>query len=206
MRLSSSSSSTSSSERDSSSLSLDSSVQVDGSYSCFRGEDERRLFLNPGNDGVNTGVFEPFNVMGVAGLDDRCGGVGGGSSTPLFSSSISSTTISRRLFCMLEGADDDISRTFSSSTSSSLVGVVGPLNFLCLGMIGNSNEGTEETRLCAWGRCGDGGEPGGEISESVMVHVSSSDSSESSISDDGIHTLKPLLDDCEIVDGTDGSD
>ena len=40
-----------------------------------------------------------------------------------------------------------------------------------------------------------------------MVRVSSSDSSESSsISDDGIHTLKPLLDDCEIVEGADGSD
>lgn len=76
--LSSCSSPASSSDSESSSLSLDSSVQVDGSYSCFRGEDERRLPLKPGSVGRSTGVLEPFNVSGLAGLGERCGGVGGG--------------------------------------------------------------------------------------------------------------------------------
>lgn len=80
VRISSSSSpaSSPSSDSESSSLSVDSSVQVDGSYSCFKGEDERRLVLNPGSVGKSTGVLEPFSVSGLAGLGDRCGGVGGG--------------------------------------------------------------------------------------------------------------------------------
>ena len=62
----------------SSSLSLDDSVQVDGSYSCLRGEDDRRLVFQPGSEGVKVGVFEPFSVTGLA---ERCGGGGGGASS-----------------------------------------------------------------------------------------------------------------------------
>ena len=175
VRLSSSSSPTSSSEGDSSSLSLDSSVQVEGSYSCFKGDDDRLLFLKPGSVGVNTGVLVPLRVTGVAGLEDRCGGVGGGSSTSVLGSTISSTIISCLFPCIFSGAEAEASRTLSSSSSASCVGVDGRLDFLCLGMLGNSSEGTEDTRLCACGRCGEGGEPGGEISESLTVLLSSSE-------------------------------
>jgi len=78
IKLSSSEPLRSSSEMKSSSLSVDDSVQVDGSYSCLRGEDERRLVFHPGRDGVKVGVFEPFRVTGLA---DRCGGGGGGASS-----------------------------------------------------------------------------------------------------------------------------
>ena len=126
VKLASSSSATSSSEMMSSSLpllSLDDSVHVDGSYSCFKGDDERRLVLNPGKVGVNTGVLDPFRVTGVAGLGDRCGGGGGGR---LFSSSgaiLSSLDLRvfRRVFA---GAEADVLREWSIS-SMSLTGVVG---------------------------------------------------------------------------------
>lgn len=106
--------------------------------------------------------------------------------------------------CILGGAED-ISRTLSSCTVS-CEGVEGRLDFLCLGMLGNSREGTDETRLCVLGRWGEGGEPGGDSSESAMVRLSDSDESESesSISEVGIQTLKPLLDDT--AEGADGSD
>lgn len=77
VRLPFSSSSRSSSETSSSLLSLEDSVHVDGSYSCFSGDEERRLFLKAGRDGTNTGVLDPFSE-GVTGLADRWGGGGGG--------------------------------------------------------------------------------------------------------------------------------
>jgi hypothetical protein len=64
-------SSSSSSSDSSSSLSLDDSVQVDGSYSCFSGEEERLLPLTPDCVGVKTGVLDDFKVFGVAGLGLR---------------------------------------------------------------------------------------------------------------------------------------
>lgn len=72
-------------------------------------------------------------------------------------------------------------------------------------MLGSSIDGTEETLLCPCGRCGDVGEPGGEIVSSSMERLSSSESSEYSTSDDGIQTLKPLLE-CDTVEAADGID
>lgn len=109
-------------------------------------------------------------------------------------------------WCILGGAEAT-SRTLSDSTRESSEGVEGRLDFLCLGMLGSSREGTDETRLCCCGRWGEGGEPGGESSDSGTVRLSPSEESESesSTSEVGIQTLKPLLD-CESADGADGSD
>lgn len=148
----------------SSSVSLDDSVHVDGSYSCLRGEDDRRLFFHAGSAGVKSGVFEPFSVTGVAGLGERWGGGGGGAS----SSTVGSAT--------------------SSAFAASRSGVEGWLDFLSLGIDGSSMDGVEDTLLCAWGR---GGEPGGETGSSIDSSLPS-DSSELSTSDVGIHTLKFL--------------
>jgi hypothetical protein len=142
VRLASSASSTSSSDTTSSSLSLEDSVHVDGSYSCFKGDDERRLFLKADKVGVNTGVLEPFNVTGVAGLGDRCGGGGGGSS--ISSSASSSLLGSRCLIRTFGGADADVSRDCFVPVNS-LVGVVGWLVLRDRGIVGSSIDGTDET-------------------------------------------------------------
>ena len=155
VRLSSLASLTSSSDTISSSLSLDDSVQVDGSYSCFKGEEERRLFFHPGSEGVKLGVFVPFKVTGVAGLGDRCGGGGGGAS----SSSSGNVLRGSRI---LGGAEDDGSG-ISAAFAASRKGVEGWLVFLSLGIDGSSVDGVEDTLLCVPGR---GGEPGGEIGAS----------------------------------------
>lgn len=135
------------------SLSLDVSVQVDGSYSCLRGEDDRRLVFHPGSAGVKFGVFVSFKT-GEAGLGDRCGGGGGGAS--------SSSLGVLGGFLNFGGADAGGSGT--SAFAASLRGVEGWLDFLSLGMAGKSIEGVDETFLCVTGR---GGEPGGEISSSM---------------------------------------
>lgn len=96
--------------------------------------------------GVNTGVLEPFKVTGVAGLDDRCGGTGGGASSSSIGSA-ASRSVDMDFLCSLEGAEADTRRSSSISSSISLTGVVGWLDFLSLGMLGSSIDGTEETRL-----------------------------------------------------------
>ena len=79
--------------------------------------------------GVNCGVFEAFNVTGVAELGDRCGGGGGGLSSS--GASISSSTGSGRFFCNFDGAElgvlaiypvEDLER---SARVGSLIGVLG---------------------------------------------------------------------------------
>jgi hypothetical protein len=121
-------------------------VHVEGSYSCFRGDEERRLFLNAGKVGVNTGVLEPFNVTGVAGLDDRWGGGGGGSSFCSSRSSISLLLDLRCFLCVAAGAEAD-NAGGSTGSSKDLIGVVGWLVLRDRGILGNSIEGTEETLL-----------------------------------------------------------
>jgi hypothetical protein len=164
-------------------------VQVEGSYSCFRGDEERRLFLNAGKAGVNTGVLEPFNVTGVAGLGDRWGGGGGGSSfCPADSSTFS--LLDLRYFLRVSGGADAGNARGSLESSKALIGVVGWLVLRDRGILGSSIEGTEETLLWALGRWGDvGGEPGGEAVSSPMDPSSSSESSEYSTSEVGIQTL-----------------
>lgn len=124
VRLSSPSSSSPSSDSSSSSLSLEDSVHVEGSYSCLSGDDERRLFLNAGRVGVNTGVVEPFKVTGVAGLGERCGGGGGGSSPAASIFSVSSLLDLRCFLLAFAGAEEGYSLG-PTNTSVSLVGVVG---------------------------------------------------------------------------------
>jgi hypothetical protein len=114
----------------SSSLSPEDSVAVDGSYSCLRGDEDRLRVLKPGSVGVNCGVFEAFNVTGVAGLGDRCGGGGGGLSSS--GASISSSTGSGRFFCNFDGAELGIFLVIysvedleCSARVGSLIGVLG---------------------------------------------------------------------------------
>ena len=111
VRLASLNSLASSSDIISSSLSLDDSVQVDGSYSCFKGEEDRRLFFHPGSAGVKLGVFVPFKVTGVAGLGDRCGGGGGGAS----SSSSGSVLADWLVFGGAEAGGSGMSAAFAAS-------------------------------------------------------------------------------------------
>lgn len=133
------------------SLSLESSVHVDGSYSCFSGEDERRFVFQPGRLGVRTGVLDPFKVDDVAGLGERCGGVGGGRSA---SSLAPLSPLDLRAFLVFGDVEADI---WWSNSFVSVVGVVGWLVLRDLGMDGRSVEGTEDTLLCMEGLCGDAG-------------------------------------------------
>jgi hypothetical protein len=87
-----------------SSLSLEDSVHVDGSYSCFRGEDDRLRVLKLETVGVKTGVLDALRVTGVAGLGDRCRGTGGGLSSSA-APELSSSIVSGTLFWNLGGAD-----------------------------------------------------------------------------------------------------
>jgi hypothetical protein len=121
-------------------------VHVEGSYSCLRGDEERRLFLNAGKVGVNTGVLEPFSVTGVAGLGERWGGGGGASSFCSSNSSISSL-LGLRCFLRVAGGADAGNAGGSTESSKALTGVVGWLVLRDRGILGNSIEGTEETLL-----------------------------------------------------------
>jgi hypothetical protein len=103
------------------------------------------LVLNAGKDGVKTGVLEPFNVTGVAGLGDLCGGGGGGSSSSSTLATFSWLAL-LWLFRVLGCADWD--NSWSSMVSwEVLVGVIGWLVLRDRGMLGRSIEGTDETLL-----------------------------------------------------------
>jgi hypothetical protein len=119
-------------------------VHVEGSYSCFKGDEERRLFLKAGRLGVKFGVLEPFKVTGVAGLGDRCGGGAGASSTS--APCVSASSLGSRCLRVLADADAGCSRGPFISAEA-LTGVVGPLVFRDRGMLGSSIDGTDDTLL-----------------------------------------------------------
>lgn len=99
---------------------------MDGSYSCLRGDDDRRRVLKPCNVGVKLGVVEAFSVTGVAGLDDRCGGTGGGLSS-FCGTGTSSLTDSGIFFCSFDGAVDGIFFVVISGAESARVSLTGVL-------------------------------------------------------------------------------
>lgn len=132
----------------SSSLSLDVSEQVEGSYSCLRGDDDRRLFLKPGTVGVSTGVLDPVKVTGVVGVFERCGGGGGGSSLAFVM--FKSSAIVSPTSWEVEGAD--VGDTEDVFRSSAVTRVEGPLDLRSLGIVGMSSVGTEDARRCTTGR------------------------------------------------------
>ncbi len=113
------------------------SEALDGSYSCFRGEEDLLDFTRLDS---RIGVLDFLMRIGLCSL---CLGVGGDCD-----SSTVSLFVDERLFftsledfgvcCFTAGVDH------TGSSSGSMIGVVGGLSLRALGMYGRSIEGTED--------------------------------------------------------------
>lgn len=111
---------------------------VDGSYSCFSG-DEDRLRAAPMALAVRTGTLDAFNSRG---LDERWLGVDG-APVPASLELDRGLPLAPRVD---EGESFDVGgESHSGSSSGSSIGVVGGLSLRIFGMIGRSIDGVEAT-------------------------------------------------------------
>lgn len=123
----------------------DDSEAVDGSYSCLRGDEDRRFLFDADFGDPRFGVIDPFSWIG---LGDRWTGGEGGSSR---AGKGSLSCLSERLFRSFAGLRAlglfALGMTgHSGSSFGEHKGVVGGLAFRILGMLGSSKEGTDERR------------------------------------------------------------